>query len=107
MTQTKHLWIVPLVIAGIVGFVGWWANFEVRQTIQQDIRGDLMTTLDANVTALEIWLGNQKRIVSSIAEEPRLKAIALELLERAESVPANRNAPAETMRQAFGWRSPG
>jgi hypothetical protein len=101
VTQTKHLWIVPLAIAAVVAFVGWWANLEVRRTIEQEIRDDLQTTLDANVTALEIWMANQKRVVSALAEEPRLKSIALELLSRAQALPTNRPGAVEIPRQTL------
>jgi len=101
MTKAKHLWLFPLAIALVVAFAGWWANLEVRRSIEQEIRDDLQTTLDANVTALEIWMKNQERIASAITEEPRLKAIALELLDRAEAVPTNRPSPVEIPRSAF------
>jgi hypothetical protein len=100
MTRTKHLWIVPLVIAALVAFVGWWANLEVRNTIEREVAEDLVGTLEANVTALEIWMANQKRIAASLAEDPRLRETALELLERSAATPTNR--PLDVGRQPFG-----
>ena len=82
MTRGKHIWLVPLLLALLVGGVGWWADHELHRTIQQELRGDLQSTLNANVTALEIWMENQKRIAAALAEEPRLKAVAIELFER-------------------------
>ena len=52
MMRGKHIWLVPLVLALLVGGVGWWADRELRRTIQQELRGDLQSTLEANVTAL-------------------------------------------------------
>jgi hypothetical protein len=71
MTRGKHIWLVPLCLALLVGGAGWWADRQLRRTIQAELRGDLQSTLDANVTALEIWMENQKRIAAGLAEEPR------------------------------------
>jgi eukaryotic-like serine/threonine-protein kinase len=89
MTRGKHIWLVPLLLAVLVGGVGWWADRELRRTIQQEVRDDLQSALDANVTALEIWMENQKRIAASLAEEPRLKADALKLLDATDADPTN------------------
>jgi hypothetical protein len=99
MTRGKHIWLVPLLLALLVGGAGWWADRQLRQTIQQELRGDLQSTLDANVTALEIWMENQKRIASALAEEPRFQAVALELFERSGAGPTNRAAFGESARQ--------
>ena len=95
----KHIWIVPLVLALLVSGVGWWADLQLRRTIQQELRSDLQTTLDANVTALEIWMANQKRIAAALTEEPRFKAVALELLEHPTAGATNRAAMADLASQ--------
>lgn len=99
MMRGKHIWLVPLLLALLVGGVGWWADRQLRQTIQQELRGDLQSTLDANVTALEIWMENQKRIAAALAEEPRFQAVALELFERYGTGATNRAAFGEWSRQ--------
>src|SRR6185503_8663663 len=99
MTSGKHIWIVPLLIAVLVGSVGWWADLRLRQTIQRELRADLQSTLDANVTALEIWMENQKRIAASLVEEPRFRKVALELIERSANGDTNQAAMGELSRQ--------
>jgi hypothetical protein len=99
MTRGKHIWLVPLFLALLVGGAGWWADRQLRRTIQQELRADLQSNLDANVTALEIWMENQKRIAAVLAEEPRFKTVALELFERSASGITNRTAFAEVSRQ--------
>ena len=79
MMRGKHIWMVPLVLALLVSGVGWWADLQLRGTIQQELRSDLQSTLEANVTALEIWMENQKRIATSLAEEPRLQSRRAEI----------------------------
>jgi serine/threonine protein kinase len=90
MTRGKHIWLVPLLLALLVASVGWWADWQLRQTIHREVRADLSTTLDANVTALEIWMTNQKRIAAALADEPRLKAVALKLLDQPTDTFTNR-----------------
>jgi hypothetical protein len=88
----KWIWIVPLLAALLVAFVGWWANQRVRSVIEHSLREDLQTTLEANVTALEIWMANQKRICSALTEEPRFRSLALELLQTPDGEGTNRLA---------------
>lgn len=99
MTRGKNIWLVPLLLALLVGGVGWWADVQLRRTIQQELRSDLQSALDANVTALEIWMANQKRIAAALAEEPRFGAVAVELLEHPVAGASNRLAVAELGRQ--------
>ncbi|HEX5218657.1 MAG TPA: serine/threonine protein kinase [Verrucomicrobiae bacterium] len=101
MTRGKHIWLVPLLLAVLVGGVGWWADRELRRAVQQELRDDLESILDANVTALEIWMENQKRLAASLADEPGLKAGALRLLEQSSSGFTNRVAPGEFSRELF------
>ncbi|MBE0544770.1 MAG: serine/threonine protein kinase [Verrucomicrobia bacterium] len=101
MTRGKPIWLVPLLLALLVGGAGWWADRQLRRTIQQELRGDLQSTLEANVTALEIWMENQQRIAAALASEPRFRAVALELFEREAAGLTNRTAFAEWSRQAI------
>ena len=94
----KHIWIIPLLTALVVAGVGWWADGQLRRGVQQEIRDDLQSTLDANVTALEIWMTNQKRVAAAFAEEPHFKSLALELLDTQRSL-TNRAAANESARQ--------
>lgn len=81
MMRGKYIWLVPLILALLVGGVGWWADRELSRSVQRELRDDLESTLTANVTALEIWMENQKRLAAALADEPGLKAAALRLLE--------------------------
>ncbi|MEY4387460.1 MAG: hypothetical protein RLY20_2743 [Verrucomicrobiota bacterium] len=98
MFRGKNIWLIPLITALAVAGIGWWADVQLRRVIQQEIRDGLQSTLDANVTALEIWITNQKRIAAAIADEPRFKSLALELLDT-QRVQTNRLATTESVRQ--------
>jgi C4-dicarboxylate-specific signal transduction histidine kinase len=73
LLQGKRVWMLPLFLAGVVAFVGWWANQQLQSVIEQEIRDNLRATLEANVTALEIWMENQKRMASGLAQDARAR----------------------------------
>ncbi|MFN3408851.1 MAG: serine/threonine protein kinase [Limisphaerales bacterium] len=76
----KPIWIVPLLTAAAVALAGWWADGQLRRVTEREVRANLAATLDANVTALDIWIGTQKRVAQALADEPRFRAAALEVL---------------------------
>lgn len=98
MLQGKNIWVIPLLTALVVAGVGWWSDGQLQRAIRGEIESNLNSTLNANVTALEIWMNNQKRIATALAEEPRLKAATLELLDQPAS-PGSRAALNEPARQ--------
>src|SRR5207248_9880476 len=65
----------------MVALFGWWGDARLRQTIETQLKADLTATLDANVTALEIWTTNQAKLAISLAEEPRVRELAIRVLE--------------------------
>jgi hypothetical protein len=78
----QPIWIIPLVIAGLVALIGWYGNSRLRHTIETQLKADLATTLDANVTALSIWMTNQTRLAAFMAEEPEIRKLSLAILEQ-------------------------
>ena len=60
---------------------GWWGNARLRQTIETGLKADLTATLDANVTALEIWTTNQAKLATALAAEPKIRELAIRILE--------------------------
>ena len=79
----------PAALVGSVGRgrtgrgVGGWGNQRLRETVTDELRSDLTATLDANVTALEIWATNQLRLASALADEPAFRVLALAVLQPA------------------------
>lgn len=74
------VWTIPLLVAVVVLLVGWWTRQEVLKTIQGKLKGELATVLEANVTALEIWMRNQERMADTIANDPQVRELSLALL---------------------------
>jgi tRNA A-37 threonylcarbamoyl transferase component Bud32 len=67
--------------------------------MREELTDDLRTMLNADVTALEIWMANQKRIAAALAEEPRLRNLAVDLLSKGGAKAADRPAVALLARQ--------
>ncbi len=76
----QPIWILPLVIAVVVALLGWWGNYRLRDGIEADLKADLTSTLNANVTALEIWTTNQMRMATTLAAEPTVRTLAGRIL---------------------------
>lgn len=89
----QPIWLIPLTVAGLVALLGWWGNQRLRASIDEQLKTNLTETLDANVTALEIWTTNQMRIAGALAEEPTVVTTAGQILsspfpERGAETPA-------------------
>ena len=76
----QPIWILPLAIAVVVALLGWWGNYRLRDGIEADLKADLTSTLNANVTALEIWTTNQMRMATTLAAEPTVRTLAGRIL---------------------------
>ena len=75
-------WVYPLLIAALVAVFGWWGNYRLRDTIEQELKTQLTAALDANVTALEIWTTNQLQLASSLAGDPVVRDFGSAILEQ-------------------------
>jgi hypothetical protein len=83
------VWVIPLAVAALVAALGWWGNQRLRQTVGEDLRADLTSTLHANVMALEIWAANQIKLASALAGEPTFRVLAIQTLESHQSAQTN------------------
>ncbi len=77
----RAIWILPLAIAALVAVLGWWSDVRLRETIQDQLRTQLAATLNANVTALEIWSTNQTRLATSLAEDSTVRTLAGQIIQ--------------------------
>ncbi len=81
------IWVPPLLVALVVALVGWWGNERLRDAIESDLQTDLTSTLNANVTALQIWATNQMRMATSLATEPAVRNLAGRVLNEPMPLP--------------------
>jgi serine/threonine protein kinase len=75
------IWMLPLAIAALVAVLGWWGNRLLRATIEGELKAQLSTTLNANITALGIWTTNQTRLARSLADDPNVRAVANQIFQ--------------------------
>ena len=101
----KWFWLVPLLVAVLVGLVGWWADQKVSQAIQKSLKAELQSSLNANVAALEIWIRNQERMAEEIADEPQVRKASFDLLTQTAAVRAEPRAFAASERHQEFERS--
>ena len=80
-------------MAALVAVVGWWGNIRLRDAIQANLKSDLTTTLNANVTALEIWATNQMRMATTLASEPTVHNVAVRILRAPLPAPNSPPSP--------------
>ena len=95
--RRHFLWVFPLATAVVVALVGSWGQTRVREALQRQVRNDLQTTIDANVTALEIWVSDQKRLASTLAADPELLPLARQVLAASAQSPSGTEAFRERM----------
>ncbi|MCX6895225.1 MAG: serine/threonine protein kinase [Verrucomicrobia bacterium] len=101
----KWFWLVPLLVAVLVGLVGWWADQKVSKAIQKSLKAELQSSLNANVAALEIWIRNQERMAEEIADEPQVRKASFDLLSQTAAVRAEPRAFAMSERHQEFERS--
>lgn len=71
--KDRNAWIIPLIAAAIIAFMGLWSRGRVGAELRSGLSDELKTIVHANSTAVEIWLENQKRLVSLLATDPEVQ----------------------------------
>src|SRR6185369_3734438 len=76
----RHLWAWPLVAAVVLGAIGWWVHHAVEDALRRQRAIDLNTMVDASVTAVRVWMSEQRINVELIAGDEQLQPPVAELL---------------------------
>ncbi len=76
----KQLWIWPIAAAAVLGLSGWLVSRSVENAMRERRIDELTTILNADISALRIWITQQSTNAVLIADDPPLKAIADKLL---------------------------
>ena len=71
--------ILSLIAALLAGAIGWWANTSVEQAMKEVLSKKLNAIIETDVVALATWIESQKKAVTSIASEPRLRRLVSQL----------------------------
>jgi hypothetical protein len=80
----RQLWAWPILAALVLGVVGWWVNRAVQRAMREGVSSELNTILNADVTALRIWMKEQEVNATIMADAPAIQPAVGELLQVAE-----------------------
>ena len=73
-------WVLPALLAVTVAGVGFWADSVARSVVEGRVRDQLRLALEANSRAVELWMEAQEATARLVAENPRVLALAAELV---------------------------
>jgi tRNA A-37 threonylcarbamoyl transferase component Bud32 len=89
----RQLWAWPIIAAVVFGGAGWWVHHAVEDAMRQQRVSDLNVMVDASVTALRVWIGEQRINAELVADDEAIRNLVAELL------PLARRASEETAEQ--------
>jgi len=64
----------------LLGAIGWWVNRSIENAMREQRVADLTAMVNASVSALEIWMDEQRINVQLVAADDRLREPVSELL---------------------------
>lgn len=76
----QRSWFAPVIIAGVVGAVGWWAQSTVEGAVKRQVGDQLSTLLNAEVAALTLWSDIEKSEAQRFALDPVILGTIVDLL---------------------------
>jgi len=81
----KQLWVWPIVAAVMLGVIGLFLRERIETASKAELADQLQTLLQADVTALQIWLETQRSHAVSAAADRRVRRLTAELVSTADS----------------------
>jgi eukaryotic-like serine/threonine-protein kinase len=73
LLRHRSLLVTSTIAAAIILCVGWWSQRAVQRTIEGRLQGELKTAIEANVTALDLWIQGQMRTTTLLANDPSIR----------------------------------
>ena len=73
LLRNRSLLITSTIAATVILCVGWWSQRAVQRTIEDRLQGELKTAIEANVTALDLWIQGQMRTTTLLANDPAIR----------------------------------
>jgi eukaryotic-like serine/threonine-protein kinase len=97
----RHLWVWPLIAAGLLALLSWWVMGAVESVMQKQVSAQLAAIRDADVTALRVWMKQQEADARLLAMSDRVRPAVSELLTQADSDTGLRQSPRQAELRAF------
>ena len=76
----QQLWAWPVISIILFGGTGWWVNQSIESALREQRIADLTAMVDASVSALDIWMDEQRINAQLFAADDRLREPVKELL---------------------------
>jgi serine/threonine protein kinase len=80
----KQLWAWPIVAALVLGGAGFWVHHAVENAMREQRATDLNTMVNASVSAVRVWVKEQKINVELFAEDEALRGLVAEIVPLAD-----------------------
>jgi hypothetical protein len=96
----RHIWIRPLIAAAVLAVFAWWVNRAVEGALREQVSSQLTTILNADVTALRVWMKEQEANAQVLAVAEPIRPAVRELLSLADGKQISEAAVRESPRQA-------
>jgi eukaryotic-like serine/threonine-protein kinase len=77
----RYVWVVPILALVVLIFTGTWLRSRIELALKAQLEGQLRALLDADVTALKLWLHAQEANAMAAAQEPSVRQAILELAQ--------------------------
>jgi serine/threonine protein kinase len=86
----KQLWVWPVLALVVLSVLGTWLRSTIEGSLKTTLKGQLQALLDADVTALRIWMQSQEATARAAARAQAVRRSVQELLAVAQSNAADR-----------------
>lgn len=83
----RHLWIGPLGTTLVLVIVAFWARVKIDEGIEQQLTGELLSIVNADATAMELWLRSQTSSVQLIAQDATVRQSVRAMLKAVDKDP--------------------
>jgi hypothetical protein len=78
-----------LIAVVLIAVISFWTNHAIEESLHQIYASQLQTILDADVTALKVWIKNEKDFVKSWANDAQLRKRIQELVTIGHKFPSS------------------
>jgi hypothetical protein len=75
-----QLWVWPVLAAVLLLTIGLWVRHSVEQSQKADLSEDLVSILNADVEALEMWMKSQRSNTTAAADALLVNSLARDLI---------------------------
>jgi eukaryotic-like serine/threonine-protein kinase len=79
----KELWVWPIVAAILLATIGWFLRRAIEDSIREEVASELQTLLEADVTAIRIWMKIQEANAVTAASDRQTAALIATLVDAA------------------------